>query len=64
MPSSFLQNFSSFEKLFKMSSNFKRLRIFGCKCFVLSHKNDKLSLKAIECVFMGDGDKQKMLSLL
>ena len=43
----------------KFTPDFNRLRIFGCKCFVLLHKRDKLSPKAIECVFLGYGENQK-----
>ncbi|CAN6459492.1 unnamed protein product [Victoria cruziana] len=35
------------------------MKVFGCKCFVLNDKNDKLSSKAIECVFIGYSETQK-----
>jgi transposase InsO family protein len=59
MPSKTIENMSPIEKLFKISPDYKRLRVFGCKCFVLTHRNDKLSPKAISCVFLGYAENQK-----
>ncbi|KAF3790256.1 hypothetical protein EJ110_NYTH08921 [Nymphaea thermarum] len=38
---------------------YKQLKVFGCKCYILNNKNDKLSFKAIRCVFIGYSDTQK-----
>jgi hypothetical protein len=54
-----LNKISLFEKLYEKEPDYSRLRVFGCKCFVLTDKNDKLSPKAIPCVFLGYLETQK-----
>ncbi|CAN6446516.1 unnamed protein product [Victoria cruziana] len=52
LPSSNLANLSPFEKIFDLKPNYNRLKVFGCKCYVLNDRNDKLSSKALHCVFL------------
>jgi hypothetical protein len=59
MSSKTLSNEIPFEKLFKYQPDYQRLRIFGCKCYVLNDKGDKLSSKAIPCAFIGYSETQK-----
>jgi hypothetical protein len=59
LPSKNLNKISPFEKLYDKEPDYSRLRIFGCKCFVLTDKNDKLSPKAIPCAFLGYSETQK-----
>jgi transposase InsO family protein len=59
MPSSSLQNITPIEKLMNISPDYSRLRIFGCKCFIFTDKNDKLSPRAILCAFLGYAENQK-----
>ena len=59
MSSSSLKNVSPIEKLFKLILNYSRLRVFGCKCFVFTNKNDKFFPCVIPCVFLRYENNQK-----
>jgi hypothetical protein len=59
LPSRILGKISPFEVLHKLEPDYNRLRVFGCKCFILTDKNDKLSPKAIPCAFLGYSETQK-----
>ncbi|MFA1236629.1 integrase catalytic domain-containing protein, partial [Klebsiella pneumoniae] len=41
MPSKKLHDISPFQKLFNIEPNYDRLKVFGCKCFILDNQNDK-----------------------
>jgi len=55
MPTAVLQHKSPFEMLFGKPPSFDHLRVFGCLCYMATHKHgrDKLQNRALPCVFMG-----------
>lgn len=54
-------NRSPYFTLYNKLHDYTYLRVFGCVCFVLlpSYKRNKLTAKALKCVFVGYSDKQK-----
>ncbi|CAL1358011.1 unnamed protein product [Linum trigynum] len=52
---------SPYEVLFGKRPAYKELRVFGCVCYVLlpSRERNKLTPKAVKCVFVGYSDKHK-----
>ena len=63
LPSKNLDKISSFEILYEKEPDYNRLSVFGCKCFVLTDKNDKLSPKAIPCAFLAILKLKRILML-
>lgn len=61
LPSSVLQNVSSFEKLFGRTPDYTLLRPFGCVCFVMlpPHERTKLQPRVRLCCFLGYGFENK-----
>ena len=59
MTSSSLKNITLIKKLVKLSPDYSKLRVFGCKCFVFTNKNDTFSSRAIPCAFLSYTDNKK-----
>ena len=61
LPSSVLQNTSPFEKLYGISPDYSKLKVFGSACFVLlhPHEHNKLEPRARLCCFLGYGTEHK-----
>ncbi|GKU87230.1 hypothetical protein SLEP1_g1668 [Rubroshorea leprosula] len=61
IPSSILNNQSSYERLHVILPAYNLLKVFGCACFVLfpPHEHNKLEPRAQLCYFLGYGITQK-----
>jgi hypothetical protein len=55
LPSSALQNVTSFERLYDTPASYSSFRVFGCACFVLLqlHEHSKLEPRSRLCCFLG-----------
>lgn len=59
-----MENSFPFEKLYNIKHNYNKLRVFGCKCYILNDNNDKLSSKPIICIFIGFFETKKGLNVM
>lgn len=66
LPCSVLNNVTPYEKLFKEAPSYTNLRVVGCLAFAInpSFIADKLSPKAVPCVFIGYPSSKKGYQLL
>jgi len=55
IPTALLYNKSPFEILYGKEPSYEHLRVFGCLCFMSTHKQgrDKFHPRALPCVFLG-----------
>ncbi|BAB10876.1 polyprotein [Arabidopsis thaliana] len=55
MPTEVLQGTSPYVKLFQMSPNYLKLRVFGCLCYpwLRPYNTNKLEARSTMCVFLG-----------
>ena len=55
LPTSIIQNFSPYEKLFAQAPNYNFLRVFGCSCWpnLWPYNSHKLQPCSTQCVFLG-----------
>ncbi|KAG8495625.1 hypothetical protein CXB51_013396 [Gossypium anomalum] len=61
LPTPVLQNFSPYEKLYKVQPDYAQLRVFGSACFphLRPFQPHKLQFRSSKCVFLGFGSHQK-----
>ncbi|KAG8490330.1 hypothetical protein CXB51_015871 [Gossypium anomalum] len=61
LPTLVLQNFSPYEKLYKVQPDYAQLRVFGSACFphLRPFQPHKLQFRSSKCVFLGFGSHQK-----
>lgn len=61
LPTPLLGNLSPLEKLFNHAPDYKKLRVFGCTCYVLLPRSEysKIDAKSVKCVFLGYSESQK-----
>jgi len=59
--SSVIANETPYFRLFHQTPDYLHLRVFDCVCFVHfpAHEQQKLSAKAVQCIFVGYSDTQK-----
>ena len=61
LPSTNLNNYSPYLRLFEHAPDYSNLHIFGCVCFVYlpAHERNKLTAQSIKCAFLGYAGTQK-----
>ena len=66
MPSKALQNRIPLELLYGRSPSYEHLKVFGCLCYMSTHKHgrDKFQARAIPCVFLGYSHGKKAYKVI